>query len=104
MASNTTSTMTPTSHDLNGEEDYPTTPTRPQHPLGLVPKTVFGTPNDTPTANSRRQPVLNLELRGASAGLYRHDTAYRAHVSTACRLTAIYTTVYQFHQQCGPKA
>jgi hypothetical protein len=39
-------------------------------------------------------------------GLYRHGTgtAYSAHDSTACRLTAIYTTMYQFHQQCGPKA
>jgi hypothetical protein len=36
--------------------------------------------------------------------VYRHDAAYSAHVSTACRLTAIYTTMYQFHQQCGPKA
>jgi hypothetical protein len=45
-----------------------------------------------------RRPVLaaeNLILvvdMGLLGYIYRHDTAYSAHGSTACRLTAIYTT------------
>jgi hypothetical protein len=52
---------------------------------------------------NNRNPALPRWRRGP-VGLYRHDTAYSAHVSIACRLTAIYTMMYQFHQQCGPKA
>jgi hypothetical protein len=53
-------------------------------------------PADKPFTNPEDAPVALLKAKRASArgpnvGLYRHDTAYSAHGSTACRLTAICT-------------
>jgi hypothetical protein len=36
-----------------------------------------------------------------SVRIYRFGTTYNAHDRAVCRLTAIYTTMYQFHQQCA---
>jgi hypothetical protein len=47
---------------------------------------------------------LLRDLHLVHVGLYRHGTAYSAHVSTTFQLTAIYTVMQQFHQQCDPKA
>jgi hypothetical protein len=42
-----------------------------------------------------------IAARSLCVGLYRHGTAYSAHVSTACRLAAIY---YIYHDMPVPPA